>query len=120
MKYARDPEPEAADSAEFAAARRMFLFEAGWCLGVKNGSQREFCHMMAPGEDHYHRLHDREIFLVRDGEKICFACATRRGLIIFEPKLLREVGMRVPADLEAIPLEIDVRALESAGHRPTT
>ncbi len=106
---AQQPEVDSPDCEEFAAARRMFLFEAGWRIGVKNGSQREFCHMMAPGEDHYHRLHDREIYLVRDGEKICFACATRRGLIIFEPKLLREVGMRVPADLEAIPLEIDVR-----------
>jgi hypothetical protein len=107
--YPQQPDEDLQDSADFAPARRMFLMEAGWRIGIKNGSQREFCHMIAPGEDHYHRLHDREIFLMHEGDKICFACATRRGLIVFEPKLLREVGMRVPADLEAIPLELDYR-----------
>ena len=53
---------------EDRAARRMFIFEAGWRVGVKTGSQREFCYMMAPGQDYYHRLLDGEIFLVRDDE----------------------------------------------------
>lgn len=107
--FAQQPEGDAQDSSDFASARRTFLIESGWRIGIKNGSQREFCHMMAPGQDYYHRLHDREIFLVRHGEKVCFACAERRGLLVFEPKLLREMGMRLPADREAIPLEIDCR-----------
>jgi hypothetical protein len=111
--FAHEPEADSTDSADFVPARRMFLVESGWQIGIKHGSHREFCHMMAPGQDHYHRLYDREIFLVRDGEKVCVPCAARRGLIIFEPKLLREVGMRVPADLEAIPLEIDWRQAQS-------
>jgi hypothetical protein len=46
---------------------------------------------------------------VRDGERLCLSCATRRGLISFEPKQLREGIASVPADLEAMPLELDWR-----------
>ena len=87
----------------------MFIFEAGWRVGVKTGSTRELCYMIAPGQDYYHRLLDGEIFLVRDGERLCLACASRRGLISFEPKQLRESIVSVPADLEALPLELDWR-----------
>ena len=81
----------------------MFIFEAGWRVGVKTGSMRELCYMMAPGQDFYHRLLDGEIFLVRDGERLCLSCALRRGLISFEPKQLREAIVG-PADLETMPL----------------
>ena len=39
--------------------------------------------MMAPGQDYYHRLLDGEIYLVRDDEKLCLACAERRGLLSY-------------------------------------
>ena len=53
----------------------MFLAEPGWRIGVKAGSDREFCYMMTPGQDFYHRLLDGEIFLHRHEEKLCLACA---------------------------------------------
>jgi hypothetical protein len=92
---------------ETAISRRMFIFETGWRVCVKTGSTRELCYMMTPGQDYYHRLLDGEIFLVRDDERLCFACASRRGLISFEPKQLRESIVSIPADLEAMPLELD-------------
>ena len=94
---------------ETTLVRRMFIFESGWRVGVKTGSTRELCYMMAPGQDYYHRLLDGEIFLVRDGERLCLACASRRGLISFEPKQLRESIVSVPVDREALPLELDWR-----------
>jgi hypothetical protein len=89
--------------------RRMFIFEPGWRIGVKSDSVRELCYMIAPGQDYYHRLLEGEIFLVRDGERLCLTCASRRGLISFEPKQLRESIVSIPVDLEALPLELDWR-----------
>jgi hypothetical protein len=86
--------------------RRMFLFEPGWHIGVKTGSQREFCHTRAPGQDFYHRLLDGEIFLQREDERLCVPCARRRGLISAEPKRLRETVIPLPADADIIPLEL--------------
>ena len=110
-----DPSEFSSQSAELTSddetptSRRMFIFESGWRVGVKTGSTRELCYMMLPGQDYYHRLLDGEIFLLRDGERLCFACAARRGLISFEPKQLRESIVSIPADLEAMPLELDWR-----------
>jgi len=87
----------------------MFLFERGWRIGVKSDSHREFCYVMAPGQDFYHRLLYGEIFLARDDEKLCLDCAARRGLITFAPKRLRDAIVPIPADMEAIPLELDWR-----------
>jgi hypothetical protein len=112
MNRTSDPSYESSLSSEgdeIAPSRRMFIFEPGWRVGVKSGSTRELCYMIAPGQDYYHRLLDGEVFLVRDGEKLCLSCATRRGLISFEPKQLRESIVSVPADLEAMPLELDWR-----------
>lgn len=94
---------------EIATTRRMFLFEPGWRVGVKTDSVREHCYMISPGQDYYHRLLDGEIFLVRDGERLCLSCASRRGLISFEPRQLRDSIVSVPVNLEALPLEVDWR-----------
>ena len=104
--YSNEPSFPSQDD-EIAPARRMFIFESGWRVGVKSGSTRELCYMMAPGQDYYHRLLDGEVFLVRDGERLCLSCASRRGLISFEPKQLRDAIASVPADLDAMPLELD-------------
>ena len=72
------------------ASRRLFLHEPGWQIGVKIGSEREFCYQMAPGENYNHRLLDHEVYLYNIEERICFACAERRGLLSFEPKALRQ------------------------------
>ena len=109
----REP-PPAQDEEGTMPPHRMFLFEPGWKIGVKTGSHREFCYMAAPGQDYYHRLIDGEVFLFHRDEKLCLACAMRRGLLMFQPKRLREGIVAVPADLEAIPLELDWK---SAGDR---
>ncbi len=108
--------PPSSDSADDQSVppRRMFIFEPGWRVGVKTGSIRELCYMITPGQDYYHRLLDGEIFLVRDGERLCLTCALRRGLISFEPRQLRESIVSVPVDLEALPLELDWRDAERA------
>jgi hypothetical protein len=87
----------------------MFIHEVGWRVGVKSGSTRELCYMISPGQDFYHRLLDGEMFLVRDGERLCLSCAARRGLLSFEPKQLRDSIVSVPADLDTVPLELDWR-----------
>jgi hypothetical protein len=86
----------------------MYLFEPGWIIVVKTGSERLFCHMMMPGQDFYHRLLDGEIYLLRDEERLCLACAARRGLVAWEPKRLREGVMAVPRDSESIPLDLEL------------
>ncbi len=65
---------------------RLFVFEAGWRIAQKEGSERVFCHAMAPGQDYYHRLLDGELYLTHGDEKLCFACAARRGLLSHEPR----------------------------------
>jgi hypothetical protein len=106
---ARSDETDSHDGEEPTVVRRLFVFEGGWHARVKTGSHREFCHAMAPGQEFYHRLVDGEIFLVRDSEKVCLPCAARRGLVAVERKTLRDVAVAIPADLEAIPLDIDGR-----------
>jgi hypothetical protein len=68
---------------------RLYVFEPGWRVSVKHGSHREFCYAMTPGQDYYHRLLDGEVFVHHGDERLCLSCAARRGLISFEPKLLR-------------------------------
>ena len=86
--------------------RRMFVFERGWSAAVKTGSHREMCHVMAPGQEFYHRLGDGEVYLYQGTEKLCLACAFRRGFIAFEPRQLREAVVPFVEDLEALPLDV--------------
>ncbi len=97
---------EPSDDREAASSSRMYLAEPGWRIGVKAGNDREFCYMRMPGQDFYHRLLDGEIFLQRDAEKLCLACASRRGLLVAEPRRLREVVILPPDDTEEVPTEI--------------
>ncbi len=120
MKYDSSPLADTRASSEVSDEEsqnlpqsRMYLAEPGWRVFVKVGSDREFCYNRAPGQDYYHRLLDGEVFLHRADEKLCVACASRRGLIASEPKRLRETIGTVPADMEAIPLELGWR---DAGH----
>jgi hypothetical protein len=98
-----------ASEEEVAPVQRMFIFEPGWRVGIKTDNSREHCYMMAPGQDYYHRLLDGEIFLARADERLCLACASRKGLISFAPKQLRDSIVSVPVDREALPLELDWR-----------
>jgi hypothetical protein len=83
--------------------QRLFVHEPGWNIGLKAGNERVFCYMMAPGHDYYHRLVDGELYLYHGDERLCLACAERRGLVAREPK-----GLRAPEtlpDLEVRPSE---------------
>jgi hypothetical protein len=93
-----DPSPAPQDSAQ----PRLFLREPGWRIGQKAGSEREFCYMTAPGQDYYHRLLDGELFVFHGIEKLCLACADRRGLLSREPRPLREPvhTLEIPAGEE--------------------
>lgn len=79
--------------------RRVFLREPGWRVGLKVGSEKVFCYQIAPDEDYYHRLLDGEVYVFQGEEKLCLPCAERRGLIVFEPRPLREqmAGLDVEA-----------------------
>ena len=80
---------------------RLFLFEPGWRIGRKASSEREFCYMIAPGQDHYFiACSTARIFLFKADEKICLPCAARRGLLSYDPKILREPidGVNVAID----------------------
>ncbi len=77
---------------------RIFLREPGWQVGMKIGSDREFCATMFPGEDYYHRLSDGELFIHRSEERLCLPCAERRGLLAHEPKLLRQPIRPIPIE----------------------
>lgn len=104
-------DPDARDACEFDddtfEMPRIFLREPGWEFGRKQGSTREFCHQMAPGEDSYHRLSDGELFLERDGERLCMPCAERRGMLGHEPRKLRDPIRPVPLeDAESIGYEV--------------
>jgi hypothetical protein len=97
---------EPADDREAVSSSRLYLAEPGWRIGVKAGNDREFCYMTAPGQDFYHRLLDGEIFLYRHDEKLCLACASRRGLLVGEPRRLREVVITPPTDADETPIDI--------------
>lgn len=83
--------------------RRVFLREPGWRVGLKVGSEKVLCYQVAPGEAFYHRLLDGEVYVHHADEKLCLPCAERRGLIVFEPRPLREAlaGIDVEAASEA-------------------
>jgi hypothetical protein len=99
---AMSPPPEAETSTGVAA--RLFVFEPGWRVSIKRGSHREFCYQMAPGQDYYHRLQDGELYLHHHEEKLCLACAVRRGLISFEPRRLRNPIDPSLADSSELPV----------------
>ena len=87
--------------------RRLYLREPGWRIGSKVGSIREFCYMMAPGQDYYHRLSDGELYVQRGDERLCLACAERRGLLDDRPKALREVLSALEFDISPSETEFD-------------
>jgi hypothetical protein len=83
---------------------KLYVFEPGWRVSIKHGSHREFCYMMAPGQDYYHRLLDGELYLHHGDERLCLSCAARRGIITYEPKRLRNPIDPSLADLSDLPI----------------
>jgi hypothetical protein len=96
-----DPGP-----AQSSPPQRLFLHEPGWTVALKLGSERVFCYQMAPGQDYYHRLLDGEIYIHHGDERLCLACAERRGLMSYEPR-----GLRTPV----LTLEVAIKP-DPTGH----
>jgi hypothetical protein len=103
------------DRDDDARPRRLFLYEPGWRIELKVGNDREFCYMMAPGQDYYHRLQDGEVFLRRGDERICLACAERRGLLSYTPRGLRESLGSVEFSIQDSASEIEFGLNDEAG-----
>ena len=82
--------PELPEAPSSGIASRLFVHEPGWRVVLKIGSVREFCYQMAPGQEYYHRLLDGEIYVHHGDEKLCLSCASRRGLLSYESKSLRD------------------------------
>ncbi len=109
-----EPNPPNPDSGTNPPGpRRLFLFEPGWRVGLKVGSQREFCYMMTPGQDYYHRFYDGEIFLYHGEERLCLACAERRGLLSYEPRGLRETFLDLEFSIDESTGAIDLKNSDS-------
>lgn len=101
LPHPPDDPPRDSTNSPARPALRLFLYEPGWTVDLKVGSERVFCYMMAPGQNYYHRLLDGELYVRNHEERLCFACAERRGLISFEAKILREPYSAI--DLDADP-----------------
>jgi hypothetical protein len=109
------PDPIPTTEPGAPAARqpsRLFLREPGWRIGLKNGNAREFCYQTAPGQDFYHRLLDGELYVFHGDERLCLACAQRRGLLAFEPKPLRETVIPFAYEGQPNPSDYDVEVTD--------
>ena len=95
-------------------ARRLFVYEPGWRVAVKIGSERSFCYQMAPGQDYYHRLLDGEVYVFHGDERLCLACAERRGLLSYAPKALKPPPPHLAIDTDPDPSDtgFDLKDLE--------
>ena len=97
-------EPDARDAQRPPLAQtRLFLHEPGWRIALKVGSDRTFCYMTAPGQDYYHRLLDGELYVYQGDERLCLACAGRRGLFSTESRSLRDRGPVVAIEAPELP-----------------
>ena len=96
--------PAPAPRAEAPAGARLFVHEPGWRVSIKRGSDRVFCHMMTPGQDYYHRLMDGELHLHQDSERLCLACAARRGIISYEARRLPDEAPKLLIDSGEMPI----------------
>lgn len=100
--------PDSLPPGDVPDVPRLFLREMGWTFATKNGTEREYCYAMYPGQDFYHRLMDGELFLQGTEERLCVPCAARRGLIAFAPRVLREpvVGLDVEGGGDLDPYDV--------------
>lgn len=106
----RQSSPSVSDADREGVLPRLFLRELGWKVGHKTDSQREFCFQVHPGDDAHHRIAQGELYVYSSDERLCLPCADRRGLIQFEPRVLRHpiVGRALAAgpmtDEDTIPV----------------
>jgi len=98
-----------------ANPRRLYLKEPGWRVAQKTDSEKSYCYMMTPGQDFYHRLLEGEIYFYHGTERLCAACAGRRGLLSHAAKPLREPLDTIDFDAVGPISEFDLKAPDDGG-----
>ena len=98
-----------------ANSRRLFLKEPGWRVAQKTDSEKSYCYMMTPGQDYYHRLLEGEIYFYHGIERLCAACAGRRGLLSQAARALREPPETFDLDADELTSEFDLDAPDDGG-----
>jgi hypothetical protein len=62
--------------------RRLYVPEhQHWTVRVLAGTDRQYCHQHAPGQDYFHLIVPGEICVEGDDEVLCLNCAVRRGVV---------------------------------------
>lgn len=51
----------------------------GWTANIKRSSDKEYCYFKSPGEEYFHLLVIGEIYVERNGERLCLNCALRHA-----------------------------------------
>ena len=68
------------DEKQVAGDERLYVpHPEGWSAHVKRSSDKEYCYIKNPGEEFFHLLVIGEIYVERNGERLCLNCALRRG-----------------------------------------
>jgi hypothetical protein len=98
-----------------ANPRRLYLKEPGWRVAQKTDSEKAYCYMMTPGQDYYHRILEGEIYFYHGTERLCAACAGRRGLLSHEAKPLREPLDTIDFNAVGLASEFDLKAPDDDG-----
>ncbi len=99
-----------------ANPRRLYLKEPGWRVAQKTDSEKAYCYMMAPGQDYYHRLLEGEIYFYHGTERLCAACAGRRGLLSHAARPLREPLETIDLDAEGLTSEFELKPPDDGGN----
>lgn len=60
---------------------RLYLIEEDWQPLINLGDQRLFCHRVEDGQSHYHRIAAHEMYVAKDTENFCLACAIKKGIL---------------------------------------
>ena len=81
MSFDDDNHDKPADPSGTEDARLYVSAPDGWDARLKQTWEKEYCYAQSPGQSYFHLLVRGEIYLVRDNEKYCLACALRRGIL---------------------------------------
>lgn len=63
---------------------RLYATSTDLQVVIKHDWTRECCYEKRPGEDFFHNILGGEIYIKRGTEKLCLACAARKGLVSTE------------------------------------
>lgn len=74
---------------------RLYIAQPeGWSAFVKQSWDKEYCFHKKPGEEFFHLLMHGEVYLEKDGERLCLQCALRHGTVTHERLNWQKGGKR--------------------------